>query len=46
VAVRTADVRPGPELSLPRAEPLEARGPARLELEGASCWLPPGWVGV
>jgi len=46
VAVRTAEVRPGPELRLPPAEPLEARGPARIELEGATCWLPPGWVGV
>jgi N-methylhydantoinase A len=46
VAVRTAEVRPGPQLRLPRAEPLEARGPAAIELEGATCWLPPGWVGV
>jgi N-methylhydantoinase A len=46
VAVRTAEVRAGPELSLPPAEPLEAQGPARIELEGATCWLPPGWVGV
>jgi N-methylhydantoinase A len=46
VAVRTADVRPAPELVLPPAEPLEVSGPAVLELEGATCWLPPGWVGV
>jgi N-methylhydantoinase A len=46
VAVRTAEVRAGPELSLPPAEPLEAHGPARIELDGATCWLPPGWVGV
>jgi N-methylhydantoinase A len=46
VAVRTAEVRPGPELSLPRAEPLEAHGPTRIDLEGATCWIPPGWVGV
>jgi N-methylhydantoinase A len=46
VAVRTAEVRLGPELRLPPAEPLEAQGPALIELEGASCWLPPGWVGV
>ena len=46
VAVRTAEVRPGPELRLPRADPLEARGPRRIDLEGATCWLPPGWVGV
>jgi N-methylhydantoinase A len=46
VAVRTAEVRPGPRFELPPAKPLEARGPAVLELEGATCWIPPGWVGV
>jgi N-methylhydantoinase A len=46
VAVRTAEVRPGPDVSLPRAKPLEAQGPTRIDLEGATCWLPPGWVGV
>jgi N-methylhydantoinase A len=46
VAVRTAEVRSGPELRLPRADPLEASGPTRIDLEGATCWLPPGWVGV
>jgi N-methylhydantoinase A len=46
VAVRTADVRPGPGLELPAAAPLRAEGPARLDLEGATCWIPPGWVGV
>ena len=46
VAVRTAEVRPGPELVLPPAPPLEVAGPSVLELEGATCWIPPGWVGV
>ena len=46
VAVRTADVRPGPELVLPPADQLEVAGPHVLELEGATCWIPPGWVGV
>jgi hypothetical protein len=48
VAVRTADVRPGPELALPLppAPPLDVTGPAVVELEGATCWIPPGWVGV
>ncbi|MFL5977480.1 MAG: hydantoinase/oxoprolinase family protein [Gaiellaceae bacterium] len=46
VAVRTADVRPGPSLELPPAEPLEAPGPQVLALDGATCWIPPGWVGV
>ena len=46
VAVRTAEVRPGPAVELPAAEPLEAEGPATIELDGATCWLPPEWVGV
>ncbi len=46
VAVRTADVRSGPDLVLPPAERLEVAGPHVLELEGATCWIPPGWVGV
>jgi N-methylhydantoinase A len=46
VAVRTAEVRPGPPLELPPAEPLEAKGPRVIELAGATCFLPPGWVGV
>jgi N-methylhydantoinase A len=45
VAVRTAQVRPGPEITLPPAEPLHVAGPATVELPGATCWLPPGWVG-
>jgi N-methylhydantoinase A len=46
VAVRTAEVRPGPEVVLPPADSLEARGPAVIELDGATCWIPPGWVGA
>jgi N-methylhydantoinase A len=46
VAVRTADVHLGPEFVLPPAEQLEVAGPHVLELEGATCWIPPGWVGV
>jgi len=46
VAVRTADVRPGPTLELPSGEPSETTGPGVLALEGATCWVPPGWVGV
>jgi N-methylhydantoinase A len=46
VAVRTADVRSGPELDLPPGEPLEASGPALLELDGATCWIAPGWAGA
>ena len=46
VSVRTADVLPGPALELPAGEHRTAEGPAVLELDGATCWLPPGWVGV
>jgi N-methylhydantoinase A len=46
VAVRTAEVRPGPRLELPTAEPLQATGPAVVELDGATCWIPLGWEGV
>ena len=45
VAVRTAEIRPGPAISLPAGEKLRAAGPAVVELEGATCWIPPGWVG-
>jgi N-methylhydantoinase A len=46
VVVRTADLRPGPEFMLPPGEPLEVSGPSVVELEGATCWVPPGWVGA
>ena len=46
VAVRTAAVRPGPTLKLPMGGPLRVEGPAALELDGATCWIPPGWVGA
>jgi len=46
VAVRTADVRPAPAFELPRGEPLHMAGPAVIELDGSTCWLPPGWVGA
>jgi N-methylhydantoinase A len=46
VAVRTAEIVPGPELVLPPAEPLEVTGPKLLELDGATAWIPPGWAGV
>jgi N-methylhydantoinase A/oxoprolinase/acetone carboxylase beta subunit len=46
VAVRTAEIEPGPELTLARAEPASVAGPHVLELDGATAWIPPGWVGV
>jgi N-methylhydantoinase A len=47
VAVRTADIRKGPELELPRSEETTTvTGPAVVELSGSTCWIPPGWVGA
>jgi N-methylhydantoinase A len=46
VAVRTADIRPGPELDLPRAEETRVAGPSLVALPGSTCWLAPGWVGA
>ena len=45
VAVRTVEVKPGPALVLHGSEPLPVTGPAVVELDGATCWVPPGWVG-
>jgi N-methylhydantoinase A len=46
VAVRTAEVVAGPEVELPGGDPQRASGPALLELDGSTLWIPPGWVGV
>ena len=46
VAVRTAEIHPGPELALRGGPRRELRGPAVIELDGATSWLPAGWVGV
>ncbi|HEU5477655.1 MAG TPA: hydantoinase/oxoprolinase family protein [Gaiellaceae bacterium] len=46
VAVRTADVVPGPDLELPSGDPRRASGPVLVELDGSTLWIPPGWVGV
>jgi N-methylhydantoinase A len=46
VAVRTAEIRPGPDVELARAEETSVSGPSVVELPGSTCWLPPGWVGV
>jgi N-methylhydantoinase A len=46
IAVRTAEVRAGPALELPAGVRETRAGPAVVELDGATCWLPPGWVGV
>jgi N-methylhydantoinase A len=46
VAVRTAEVRPGPRIEPSKSAHQEVSGPRVLELDGSTCWLPPGWVGV
>jgi N-methylhydantoinase A len=46
VAVRTAEVRRGPALQPVESARREVSGPAVLELDGSTCWLPRGWVGV
>src|SRR6266487_2090915 len=46
VAVRTADVRPGPEFDLPRGARRVETGPVRVELAGATLYIPSGWVGA
>jgi N-methylhydantoinase A len=46
VAIRTADVRPGPQLEPSSSARQQVSGPAVLELDGSTCWLPLGWVGV
>jgi N-methylhydantoinase A len=46
VAVRTAEVTPGPEIEPSRSGRQEVSGPHVLELDGSTCWLPRGWVGA
>src|SRR4051795_156781 len=46
VAVRTAEIVPGPELELPSGEREHASGPALVELDGSTLWIPPGWEGA
>jgi N-methylhydantoinase A len=45
VAVRTAEVLPGPDISLHAADRKTVRGPELVELPGATCWIPDGWSG-
>jgi N-methylhydantoinase A len=46
VAVRIADIRPGPELDLPHTEETRVAGPSLVALPGSTCWLAPGWAGA
>ncbi len=45
VAVRTADVLPGPDVDLRATRSYKAAGPELVELPGATCWVPDGWSG-
>jgi N-methylhydantoinase A len=45
VAVRTAEVVPGPDVSLSAANRRTVTGPELVELPGATCWVPDGWRG-
>ena len=45
VAVRTAEITPGPPLQLPATGRANVVGPALLELPGSTCWVPEGWSG-
>jgi len=45
VAVRTADVRSGPEISLQVTDCYKVQGPELVGLPGATCWVPDGWGG-
>jgi N-methylhydantoinase A len=48
VAVRTADVRPSPpvDLVVGASSRSDVHGPSVLELDGATAWIPPRWVGA
>ena len=46
VAVRTAEISPGPPLALRAGRAVEAEGPSVLALAGATVWVPSGWSGA
>jgi N-methylhydantoinase A len=45
VAVRTAEVVPGPDVDLQVTDCYKVSGPELVELPGATCWVPAGWSG-
>jgi N-methylhydantoinase A len=45
VAARTADVVPGPAVTLAATSRNVVAGPVLVELDGATCWVPDGWHG-
>jgi len=46
VAVRTAEVVPGPDVAFRATAAHEVTGPVVVELSGATCWVPAGWHGA
>jgi N-methylhydantoinase A/oxoprolinase/acetone carboxylase beta subunit len=46
VAVRTAEIRPGPSIALRATDPAQVTGPRVLALVGATVWVPAGWSGA
>jgi len=45
VAVRTAEIVPGPDIAFAATSRGPVAGPALVELPGATCWVPAGWYG-
>ena len=45
VALRWADVVPGPAVDLPNGSRRVVSGPELVVLDGATCWVPDGWAG-
>jgi N-methylhydantoinase A len=45
VAVRTADVVPGPDISFKATSSDQVTGPVLVGLPGSTCWVPDGWHG-
>jgi len=45
VAVRTAEVTPGPDVAFQVTSCYKVAGPAVLELPGSTCFVPEGWHG-
>ena len=46
VAVRTAEVTPGPAIDLQATRPRRVGGSELVELDGATAWVPEGWSGA
>ena len=45
VAVRSAEIVPGPDIALAATSHDQVEGPVLVELEGATCWVAEGWHG-